>query len=137
LDVAGHLYLGDASTDNIVANGRFASILEPSASSTYDLGSATLSWRDVYSGRFIDGDDPSYLLDASNSGTSLTVAGSVGIGTPTPQGALDIQSTTGALIVPRMTSGERDAMTATNGMIIYNTSTNQFNFYEAGAWVTK
>ncbi len=61
----------------------------------------------------------------------------VGIGTASPQGALDVNSTTGALIVPRMTTAQRNALTAVNGMIIYNTTTNQFNFYENGAWVTK
>ena len=61
----------------------------------------------------------------------------VGIGTTSPQGALDVNSTTGALIVPRMTTAQRNALTAVNGMIIYNTTTNQFNFYENGAWVTK
>jgi hypothetical protein len=35
------------------------------------------------------------------------------------------------------TTAERDAMTAVNGMIIYNTTTNAFNFYENGSWVTK
>lgn len=38
---------------------------------------------------------------------------------------------------PNMTTAERDALTAVNGMIIYNTTTNVFNFYENGAWVTK
>jgi hypothetical protein len=61
----------------------------------------------------------------------------VGIGTASPQGALDVNSTKGALIVPRMTTTQRNALTAVNGMIIYNTTTNQFNFYENGAWVTK
>jgi hypothetical protein len=65
------------------------------------------------------------------------VNGKVGVGTTSPQGALDVSSTTGAFIVPRMTTAQRDALTAVNGMIIYNTSTNQFNFYENGAWVTK
>jgi hypothetical protein len=64
-------------------------------------------------------------------------SGRVGIGTAYPQGALDVSSTTGAFIVPRMTTAERDALTAVNGMIIYNTTDNQFNFYENGAWVTK
>jgi hypothetical protein len=61
----------------------------------------------------------------------------VGIGTTKPLGALDVYSTTGALIVPRMSTTQRDALTSINGMIIYNTTTNQFNFYENGAWVTK
>jgi len=63
--------------------------------------------------------------------------GNVGIGTTSPQGALDVSSTTGAFIVPRMTTAQRDALTAVNGMIIYNLTANQFNFYENGAWVTK
>ena len=63
--------------------------------------------------------------------------GHVGIGTFSPQGALDVSSTTGAFIVPRMTTAQRNALTAVNGMIVYNTTANQFNFYENGAWVTK
>jgi len=63
--------------------------------------------------------------------------GNVGIGTQNPAGALDVSSTTGALIVPRMTTAQRNALTPVNGMILYNTSTNQFNFYENGAWVIK
>jgi len=65
------------------------------------------------------------------------VSGNVGIGTTNPQGVLDVNSTTGALIVPRMTTAQRAALIAVNGMIIYNLTTNQFNFYENGAWVTK
>ena len=61
----------------------------------------------------------------------------VGIGTTSPKGALDVDSTIGAFIVPRMTTAERDVLIAVNGMIIYNTTTNQFNFYENGSWVTK
>ena len=67
----------------------------------------------------------------------ITNSGNVGIGTTSPQGVLDVNSTTGALIVPRMTTAQRDLLSPVNGMIIYNTTTNQFNFYEAGAWVTK
>ncbi|MFC1515107.1 hypothetical protein ACFL5X_04310, partial [Candidatus Omnitrophota bacterium] len=61
----------------------------------------------------------------------------VGIGTNTPQGVLDVVSTTGALIVPRMSTAQRDGFAAVNGMIIYNTTTNEFNFRENGAWITK
>ena len=68
---------------------------------------------------------------------SVLTNGHVGIGTAVPMGALDVSSTTGALIVPRMTTGQRDALNAVTGMIIYNTTTNQFNFRENGVWVTK
>jgi hypothetical protein len=86
------------------------------------------AWRLIHS---------SYGVFPSTGGDVFYVRGRVGIGTNNPQGALDVNSTTGALIVPRMTTAERNALTAVNGMIIYNTTTDQFNFYENGAWVTK
>ena len=33
-----------------------------------------------------------------------------------------------------LTSTERDALTATKGMIIYNSTTNKLNFYNGSAW---
>ncbi len=48
-----------------------------------------------------------------------------------------IVTSEGAIIVPRQTTGQRDALTAVNGMVIYNTLNNQFNFYENGGWVSK
>lgn len=38
-------------------------------------------------------------------------------------------------VPPRITTTQRDARQTTNGMIIYNTTTNKFQGYEAGAWV--
>jgi collagen type VII alpha len=66
-------------------------------------------------------------------------AGQVGIGTSSPNASsiLDLSSTTGAFIVPRMSTTQRNALTATNGMVVYDTTLNQFYFYENGAWVTK
>jgi hypothetical protein len=52
-------------------------------------------------------------------------------------GAMDVSSTTGALIVPRMTTTQRDNLPTIDGSIVYNTTTNEFNFRENGAWVTK
>ena len=42
-----------------------------------------------------------------------------------------------ALNLKSYTEAQRDALTAVNGTIIYNTTTNQFNFRENGAWVLK
>ncbi len=63
--------------------------------------------------------------------------GNVGIGIASPQGALDVNSTTGAFIVPRMTTTDRTALTAVNGMIVYDSTLNAFYFYENGSWGTK
>ena len=63
-------------------------------------------------------------------------AGNVGIGTASPAASakLDIGGTTGALLVPRLTTTERNALTAVNGMIIYNTTDNQMQGRINGAW---
>jgi hypothetical protein len=67
----------------------------------------------------------------------LIVEGSVGIGTTSPAASakLEIVSTTGALLVPRMNSTQEAALTPVNGMIIYNNQTNKFRGYENGGWV--
>lgn len=64
-------------------------------------------------------------------------SGHVGIGTTSPAASalLDLSSTTGALLVPRMTTAQRDALTAVDGMVIYNTTTTVLECREAGAWV--
>ncbi len=76
-------------------------------------------------------------LGSGSQALSVLTNGRVGIGTAVPVGALDVSSTTGALIVPRMTTGQRDLLVPVNGMIIYNISTSQFNFFENGVWVVK
>lgn len=52
----------------------------------------------------------------------------VSIGTPAinPDAALEIKSTTGAFLLPRMTTEERDALNASEGMMIYNTDLQKF-----------
>lgn len=63
-------------------------------------------------------------------------SGNVGIGTTSPatSAKLEIGGTTGALLVPRLTTTERNALTAVNGMIVYNTTDNQMQGYINGAW---
>jgi hypothetical protein len=83
------------------------------------------------------GSDKTTAMFIKRVGNPGDVSGNIGIGTTDPQGALDVSSTKGGFIVPRMTEAQRDALTAVDGMIIYNTSVNKFNFYENGAWVAK
>lgn len=64
--------------------------------------------------------------------------GQVGIGIYTglaTSAILQLVSTTRALIVTQMTTTQRDAMTAADGMILLNTTTGKFQGRAAGAWV--
>ncbi len=62
--------------------------------------------------------------------------GKIGIGAgPTASTQLAIASTTGAFLLPRMTTAQRNALTPLNGMVIYNTTNNRNEFRENGAWV--
>ncbi|HOC93458.1 MAG TPA: hypothetical protein PKH33_13970 [bacterium] len=69
-------------------------------------------------------------------GAGAGTYGNVGIRTTTPEmsAALEIAGTDGALLLPRLTTFEQDALTGVNGMLIYNASTNKFRGYRSGAW---
>ena len=66
----------------------------------------------------------------------IDTGGQVGIGAEPSSAALEIASTTGALRVPRMTTAEKNALTAVNGDIVYDSTLNKFQGYEGGAWAS-
>lgn len=49
--------------------------------------------------------------------------------------ALEIKSVTKAVVTSRMTTTERNALTAVNGMVLYNTTTDKLQVYAAATWV--
>jgi hypothetical protein len=62
---------------------------------------------------------------------------SVGIGTnnPNASAALDVVSTTGGILPPRLTSTQRDAIQLpADGLIIFNTTTKSMEFFSNGVW---
>lgn len=59
---------------------------------------------------------------------------SLGDTTPDTSAILELNSTTGALILPRMTTVQKNALTPVNGMLLYDTTLNQTQTYENGAW---
>ena len=81
------------------------------------LGSAS-------AGKFIDGTDP---LNAVYS------AGNVGIGTDTPEGALDVASANSGVILPRV-ANVGSVTTPVNGTIVYDISSSCIRSYEGDAW---
>jgi hypothetical protein len=88
------------------------------------------------------GTDLKYILTAPGAATRAEVMrikgnGNVGIGTnaPNANAILDVTSTTKAFMPPRMTTTQRDAVSApTEGMIIWNSTTHVLNCYNGSAW---
>ena len=69
---------------------------------------------------------------------SMSLTAQVGINTPVidASAALEITSTEGGILIPRMTETERDAITAAaDGLLIYQTdATAGFYYYNGTAW---
>ena len=70
-----------------------------------------------------------------NGNLSVTGNGTVSGNLSVAGTGLTVTSTTGALIVPRMTTTQRNALTAAVGMIIYNTTDSKFQGYAGSSWV--
>lgn len=52
-----------------------------------------------------------------------------------PSAALEVQSTVGAFLAPRMTTTQKNAIpSAKNGDVVYDTSLNQFQGFTSGSW---
>ncbi len=70
---------------------------------------------------------------------SFPVLSQVGIGIATPNASaqLEISSTTRGLLIPRLTTAQRDGIaSAAIGLAIYNTSTNGIEFWNGTAWIS-
>jgi hypothetical protein len=78
------------------------------------------------------------VTNVNTSGT-ITTSGSVGIGTTSPNSAaaLEIVSTSKGLLLPRLTTVQRDAIGASTpaGLLIFNTTENLVQAYNGIAWV--
>lgn len=94
----------------------------------------------------VNGNELYYIGDASTDTVCITPDGDMGVGTSKPQGALDIHSTKGALIVPRMSDIQAEDLSSISGSIIYINSiannssifhTKGFWFNEGNIWVKK
>ena len=123
---------GDLSADTI-PNGR----LTFNRTDTVNAGTITTS--------FIIGNNDRLSFFHNSAGNASNLPSYVvmkdskfGIGTITPTTTLDVAGEgrfTGFVQFGSLTTVQRDALTAANGMVIYNSTDNKFQGYENGAWV--
>jgi len=90
------------------------------------------------SGSGTSGRVPKWSGTSSITNSQITDnATSVGINNTSPAASalLDLTSTTQGLLPPRLTTTQRDAIASpANGLFIYNSTTGQFNGFQAGVW---
>src|SRR5687768_12262929 len=66
-------------------------------------------------------------------------AQNVGIGTPAPHASakVDISSTSSGLLLPRMTTAQRNLIAApATGLLIFNTDNNSLEMWNATSWLS-
>lgn len=109
----------NASVNNLTNATAIGNGAEVSASNTIQLGNSSVT-------------------NVNTSGT-ITTSGFVGIGTTSPNSAsaLEIVSTTKGLLLPRLTTVQRDAIGAPipAGLLIFNTTDLKAQTYTGSAWV--
>ena len=157
--VDGNVTIGNASTDSVTFNARFASDLVPRVTGTYNLGSASLNWEDAYASRVVidDLEITGNLIrtTTSNADLELRANGTGGIVledikvnqnnistlgtnqdltiTPSGTGVVRISSTQ-SLVIPKGTTVQQPAAPEA-GMIRFNTTDNLFEGYNGSYWL--
>ena len=87
----------------------------------YDLGTTTAEWRRLY----VQNINPTTTASPLVVGTTTSANASSTVFEIAGQRAFTI---------PRMTTVQRDLLTGVNGMLIYNSTPNQFQFFQNGVW---
>lgn len=132
LGVTGNVAVNTSKFTVAAATGNtvIAGTLMPSVHATQDFGADTTRWGNGYFGGLVGVTGALGVGGAITGSTGLTVNGKLS-GTSK---VADFNSTTGAVVLPRMTSTQRDALTAEAGMMIYCTSDNEFYGYVGSTW---
>ena len=154
--VGGNIIIGDQTTDTINFVAGIASNLIPATTSTYDLGTSSLTWANSYftsanlgnitiGGNTISTTTGDLNLQANgtsnvqirNLAVNNNVISSININANivlTPQGTGNVViNNNQSFIVPVGSTGQQPAAPS-NGMIRYNTTNNRYEGYSNGYW---
>jgi hypothetical protein len=158
INIGGNITIGNESTDTISIVAGITSNLRPETTDTYTLGTDSLRWKDLYANRLVLSDieifDNVIRTITSNANLELKANGTGAIRLEKidinenvistwdsnqdlilrPNGSGVIRfDTTQAITLPRGTTAERP-LSATAGMLRYNTETSKYEGYDGSAW---
>ena len=124
---AGSITFGDLNTDNIVFNADINSTIIPNTDATYDIGSSSQKWRDIYLSR------KAYVGNLGLTVNTLSSEDTNGNILLDPNGTGYVQIVgTNAIILPTGLTSEQP--TGVTGMIRFNTTGSYFEGYNGTAW---
>jgi len=88
---------------------------------------------------YVDSLSPVHFVENNYSGSNYQISsvfsGDLPYASTTVSALVELQTTTGALLLSRLTTAQRDTLTApASGMVLYNSSINAFQGYANGAW---
>lgn len=79
---------------------------------------------------------PAKFVDGIKTKGIMPISTGVGVGTLTPQGALDVVSTTKGMLIPRVTTTQKNAIASPiTSMLVYDSTLGVFNYWSGSAWV--
>ena len=124
-DTDANLVFVDASTDRVgIGTNAPAAKLHVEGSAVFNDAGADVDFR-------VEGDTAANLLFADASQDAVGINQS----SIAASAVLDIASTTKGMLIPRVTTTQRDAISSpAAGLLVYNTSTSAFNFYNGSSW---
>lgn len=130
-DTDANLVFVDASTDRVgIGTNAPAAKFSVSGASSLD-GAVTINDAGADVDFRVEGDTAANLIFAD---ASLDAVG-INQSTIANSAVLDIASTTKGMLIPRVTTTQRDAISSpATGLLVYNTTTSAFNFYNGSSW---
>ena len=111
-----------AQFNTALSDGSFTTLAGTETLTNKTLTSPDINTPDIdggaIDGAVIGGNTPAAITGTAISGTSVTVTG-----------------TAGTVQLPTLTTTQRNALSAANGMLVYNSTTSKIEAYAGGAWV--
>lgn len=126
------LWLDNGTGQDAFAKFTSGAATGTSSSDGFDVGYLGASGAHIWNNEA----SPLYFGTSNTQRMQISSGGLVAIGgsAPTASAKLDIQGTDGALLLPRLTTTQKNALTPAAGMIVWDTTLSQLQVYDGSTW---